>query len=40
MGVWIDYCIDLEFIDADCHKKWQEEYIEISKMLFALIKKL
>lgn len=40
MGVWIDYCLDLEFIDGSVHKKWQDEYIEISKMLFGLIKTL
>ncbi len=40
MGVWIDYCLDLNMINQECHKKWQEEYIEISKMLWGLIKTL
>ncbi len=40
MGVWIDFCLDLGFIDKKQHQEWQEEYIEISKMLFSLIKKL
>ena len=40
MGVWIDYCLDLNFIDEACHLRWQQEYIEISKMLFGLIKTL
>ena len=34
MGVWVDYCLDLDFIDKECHKKWQNEFLEISKMLF------
>ena len=40
MGVWIDYCKDLNFIDHDLYSKWRQEYIEISKMLFSLIKNL
>ena len=40
MGVWIDYCLDLGFIDQVCHQKWQQEYLEVSKMLFGLIKTL
>ncbi len=40
MSVWIDYCRDLNFIDDVCHQKWLQEYTEISKMLFALIKTL
>tara|TARA_B100001989_G_scaffold248984_1_gene223458 strand:- start:1626 stop:2021 length:396 start_codon:yes stop_codon:yes gene_type:complete len=39
-GVWIDYCLDLDFIDDKCHYEWQNEYLEISKMLFGLIKTL
>ena len=40
MGVWIDYCRDLKFIEEERHGKWQQEYLEISKMLFGLIKTL
>ncbi len=40
VGVWIDYCHDLNLIDQACHRKWQNEYVEISKMLFGLIKSL
>lgn len=40
MAVWIDYSFDLKFIDQACHEKWQREYLEISKMLFGLIKTL
>jgi four helix bundle protein len=40
IGVWIDYCRDLSFVNDSCHEKWQQEYTEISKMLFALIKTL
>ena len=40
MDVWIDFCKDLEFITNDQALKWKSEYVEISKMLFAFIKKL
>lgn len=40
IDVWIDFCVDLEFLDTGKARAWKEEYIEISKMLFALIKKL
>jgi len=40
MDVWIDFCKDLEFITNDQAHQWKQEYIEISKMLFAFIKKL
>lgn len=40
MDVWIDFCKDLEFITEGQAQKWKAEYIEISKMLFAFIKKL
>ncbi|MDH5722816.1 MAG: four helix bundle protein [Alphaproteobacteria bacterium] len=40
VGVWIDYCLDLGFIGKECHHKWQNEYLEISKMLFGLTKTL
>lgn len=39
-SVWIDYSKDLGFIDSDTHTVWQKEYVEISKMLFSLIKAL
>jgi four helix bundle protein len=38
--VWIDYCRDLSFIDQSLWEVWNNEYIEISKMLYALINKL
>ena len=37
--VWIDYCKDLLFIDEMTAFTWQKSYIEISKMLYALIQK-
>ena len=37
VSVWIDYCKDLSFVDEKTANKWEQEYIEISKMLFALI---
>ena len=40
MDVWIDFCRDLDFISLDQSKVWKQEYTEISKMLFAFIKKL
>lgn len=40
MSVWLDYCKDLGFIGQDSYKIWQQEYVEISKMLFAFIKSL
>lgn len=40
MSVWIDYCKDLSFIDNSTWQKWNDEYIEISKMIYAFIQKL
>ena len=40
IGVWIDYCRDLSFVEDSIYKKWQQKYVEISKMLFALVKTL
>lgn len=40
VAVWIDYCQDLGFIDSACYQRWQNDYIEVSKMLFALIRTL
>ncbi|MCB1783605.1 MAG: four helix bundle protein [Alphaproteobacteria bacterium] len=37
--VWIDYCKDLSFIDKKTAEAWENEYTEISKMLYALIQK-
>ena len=39
VGVWIDYCKDLSFIDQKTSKMWEDEYTEISKMLYALIQR-
>jgi four helix bundle protein len=40
IDVWIDYCRDLEFLDTETANAWKAEYVEISKMLFALIAKI
>lgn len=38
--VWVDYCHDLGFIDKETWALWNNEYDEISRMLFSLIGKL
>ncbi len=40
IAVWIDYCFDLGFIDEDCYAHWHGNYVEVSKMIFALIQSL
>ncbi len=40
MDVWLDFCIDMSFVDPELANKWKTEYLEISKMLFAFINKL
>ena len=36
MRVWIQYCLDLEYIDAATSQRWRDEYIAIAKMLQAI----
>ena len=36
--VWLKYCEDLEYMDFATAKKFQQEYVEISKMLNGLSK--
>jgi len=38
--VWIDFAKDLGFVSQDVAQNWNDQYVEISKMLYALIKKL
>lgn len=38
--VWVDYCKDLSFINKETWEKWNNEYTEISKMLYSFIAKL
>ena len=38
--VWIDFAQDLGFVGSDVAQDWNDKYVEISKMLYALIKKL
>ena len=33
MRVWIQYCLDLDYIDDVTSSRWREEYIVIAKML-------
>ena len=33
MRVWIQYCLDLDYIDDATSSRWREEYIVIAKML-------
>lgn len=40
VSVWIDFCRDLGFIDEETWNIWDKEYTEISRMLFALLKKI
>ncbi len=40
MSVWIDYCKDLGFINEQTWKKWNDEYVEISKMIYGFIQTL
>ena len=40
IDVWIDFCVDLDFISHEKSEAWKAEYIEISKMLFGFIKTL
>lgn len=40
MRVWLRYCRDLHYMDEKTYVKWRNEYIEISRMLQALINKI
>ncbi len=40
MRMWARYCYDLKYITEDQWKKWRDEYSAISRMIFALSKKL
>ena len=39
MRVWLRYCLDLGYLDADTWRRWRDEYQEISKMLQGLSRK-
>lgn len=38
--VWLKFCVALEYIDAEQGQAWQDEYVQISKMLYGLAKSL
>ena len=39
MRVWLRYCLDLGYVDAETWRRWRDEYQEISKMLQGLSRK-
>ena len=40
MRVWLRYCLDLQYLDAQRWQQWREEYEVIAKMLQGLSKGL
>ncbi|MCB2081268.1 MAG: four helix bundle protein [Hyphomicrobiales bacterium] len=36
MQVWIDYCVDLNYISTETHTSWQEVYDLITRKLYTL----
>ena len=40
MRVWLRYCLDLQYLDAQRWQQWREEYEAIAKMLQGLSKGL
>lgn len=36
MTVWLQYCIDLDYIPQQTGRVWQEEYAQVARMLQAL----
>lgn len=38
--VWVDFAFDLGFINQTIQEQWISSYVEISKMIYALIKTL
>ncbi len=40
MRVWLKFCSELNYIDREQWKAWDQEYDEISKMLNGLYKKV
>ena len=39
MRVWLRYCLDLGYVDAETWRRWRDKYQEISKMLQGLSRK-
>lgn len=36
MTVWLQYCLDLEYISKDIAQQWQDDYSHVARMLQAL----
>jgi four helix bundle protein len=39
MSVWLDFCKELNYFDAQQHKQYSGEYVRVSKMLRSIISK-
>lgn len=37
--VWLDFALDLGYIDTSCHKEFMERYSEINRMLYGMVDK-
>ena len=40
MRVWMRYCFDLGYIDAEVWERWRDEYEQIAKMLQGMIRSM
>ena len=40
MQLWSSYCKDLGYVEDDVIRRWQDEYVAISKMLQGLIQRI
>lgn len=38
--VWVDYCCELEYLDADTAKRWVDEYDAVTRMIQGFINKM
>ena len=40
MRVWMRYCFDLGYVDAEVWERWRDEYEQIAKMLQGMIRSM